>query len=97
MQIFQVMSRCSPIQEYYKCIYGRRLDPDNEDVTNDEIHELLVRMRNEQYQHLREQDLLLGIIRNQSRPQFGIEVLANLVGSALWDGILFVGGKLLKP
>ena len=91
------MSRCSPIQEYYQCIYGRRLAPDNEDVTNNDIHELLVRMRNEQYQHLKEQDLLLGIIRNQSRPQFGIEVLANLVGSALWDGILFVGGKLLKP
>ena len=91
------MSRCSPIQEYYQCIYGRRLASDNEGVTNNDIHELLVRMRNEQYQHLKEQDLLLGIIRNQSRPQFGIEVLANLVGSALWDGILFVGGKLLKP
>lgn len=90
------MDKCSPIQEYYQRKYGVGLAPDNVDITNKEIRELLVRMRNEQYQHLREQDLLLDIIRNQSRPQFGREVLANIVGSAAWDGILYLGSKILR-
>lgn len=90
------MDKCSPIQEYYQRKYGIGLAPYNVDITNKEIQELLVRMRNEQYQHLREQDLLLDIIRNQSRPQFGREVLANIVGSAAWDGILYLGSKIFK-
>ena len=91
------MDRCSPIQDYYRRRYGLRLANDNKDISNNELHELLVIMRNEQYEHLREQDLLLNIIRNQSKPQFGREVLANVVGSAVWDGLLFVGSKIFKP
>ena len=90
------MDKCSPIQDYYRRRYGLRLANDR-DMSNNELHELLVRMRNEQYEHLREQDLLLDIIRNQSKPQFGRSVLANVVGSAVWDGLLLVGPKLFKP
>lgn len=90
------MDRHSPIQEYYRCRYGISPASDNGNVSNKEIHEMLTRMRNEQYRHLREQDLLLNIIRNQSKPQFGREVLANIVGSAAWDGILYLGSKLFK-
>lgn len=90
------MDKCSPIQEYYRCRYGLGLANDK-DISNNELHELLVRMRNEQHEHLREQGLLLDIIRNQSKPQFGRSVLANVVGSAVWDGLLLVGSKLFKP
>ena len=90
------MDKCSPIQDYYQRRYGLGLANDR-DMSNNKLHELLVRMRNEQYEHLREQDLLLDIIRNQSKPQFGRSVLANVVGSAVWDGLLLVGSKLFKP
>lgn len=89
------MDKLSPIQEYYQ-YKNRKPTTDKADISNNELHELLMRMRNEQYQHLREQDLLLNIIRNQSKPQFGREVLANIVGSAAWDGILYLGSKIFK-
>lgn len=90
------MDKLSPIQEYYRYKNGIPTSTDKADISNNELHELLMRMRNEQYQHLREQDLLLNIIRNQSKPQFGREVLANIVGSAAWDGILYLGSKIFK-
>lgn len=83
----------SAIEEYYK---GASVVKTQQDVSNKDLHELLVRMRNEQYAHLREQDLLLEVIRNQSRPQFGREFLANLSANAVWDGFLFIGSKLLR-
>lgn len=84
----------SAIEEYCK---GATISQSRKsDITNNDLHELLVRMRNEQYTHLREQDLLLEVIRNQSRPQFGREFLANLSANAVWDGFLFIGSKLLK-
>lgn len=91
------MDKLSPIQEYYRYKHGIPTSTDKADISNNELHELLMRMRNEQYQHLREQDLLLNIIRNQSKPQFGREVLANIVGSAAWDAILYLGSKFFKP
>lgn len=92
-----MMNKLSPIQEYYRYRHGIPTSTDKADISNNELHELLMRMRDEQYQHLREQDLLLNIIRNQSKPQFGREVLANIVGSAAWDGILYLGSKIFKP
>lgn len=83
----------SAIEEYCK---GASVVKSQQDVSNKDLHELLVRMRNEQYAHLREQDLLLEVIRNQSRPQFGREFLANLSANAVWDGLLFIGSKLLR-
>lgn len=46
--------------------------------------------------HLREQDALLRIIQNQSKPQFGREVLANIVGSASYDIILRIFRGLIR-
>ena len=80
-----MMPKCSAIQEYYLCRQGARL-ADGGGTSN----------RNEHTEHLREQDLLLNIIRNQSKPQFFREVGANIVGSAIWDSILFLGSKLCK-
>lgn len=47
-------------------------------------------------EHLREQDLQLDIIRRQSKPNFGRDVLANVVGSASYDFILGVFRRLIK-
>ena len=91
-----MMPKCSAIQEYYLCRQGLGLAKGNGDISNEDLHELLVRIRNEHTEHLREQDLLLNIIRNQSKLQFFREVGANIVGSAIWDSILFLGSKLCK-
>lgn len=85
----------SPIEEYYlyrngvgKKPIGDNLSPSEKlKVSNEHLHQLLVNMREEQYNHLLEQDELLTIIRNQSRPQFIREVGANVVGSFIYDGI----------
>ena len=55
---------------------------DKKDACNYETHE----------QHLKQQDLLLEIIQEQSKPQFGREVLANITGDVAYD-ILKVGLK----
>ena len=69
-----INKKCSAIQEY--CESCRRIVgiPENKAVTDYHLHE----------EHLKEQDALLKIIQNQSRPQFGREVGANLVGSAIF-------------
>lgn len=91
------MDKYSPIQEYYLSKMGLgHSNRERREVSNEELQELLIRIRNEHRQHLREQDLLLNIIRNQSKPQFYREVGANIVGSAIWDGLLWIGTKLLK-
>ena len=90
------MPKCSGIQEYYLCRQGLGLAKGNGDISNEDLQELLVRIRKEHTEHLREQDLLLNIIRNQSKPHFFREVGANIVGSAIWDSILFLVSKLFK-
>lgn len=90
------MDERSVIQEYYLMSKGMRLDNGKSDISNNELHELLNRVRYEQYYHLCEQDKLLTIIRNQSKPQFGREFLANLTANAVWDGLLYVGSKFIK-
>lgn len=90
------MSNCSAIQNYYIIKQGLGLAKDGKDISNEDLHELLVRIRDEHTEHLREQDLLFNIIRNQSKPQFLREVGANVVGSAIWDGLLYIGSKLCK-
>lgn len=83
------MASRSPIEDYYLCRRGIGGNPIDENVSNAELQELLVRMRNEQQCHLIEQDELLTIIRNQSRPQFIREVGANVVGSFIYDGLRY--------
>ncbi|MGN0929852.1 MAG: hypothetical protein ACI4N3_04390 [Alphaproteobacteria bacterium] len=90
----------SALEEY--CLLKRGIsttpinEEQNKEVTNKELHELLVQMKNEHSEHLREQDLLLDIIKNQSKPNFPREFLANLSANALWDGALYIFGKLGK-
>ncbi|MGN1156673.1 MAG: hypothetical protein ACI4TK_10880 [Agathobacter sp.] len=90
----------SALEEY--CLLSRGIgatpvnNESNKNITNEELHELLVRMRNEHSEHLREQDMLLDIIRNQSKPNFPREFLANLTANAAWDGALYILGKLGK-
>lgn len=74
-------NKCSAIQEYCEACRRRVGIPGN-GVTGYELHE----------QHLKQQDLLLEIIQEQSRPQFGREVLANITGDFAYD-ILKVGLK----
>lgn len=62
--------KCSAIQEYCESCRRRVGIPENKAVTDYQLH--------------KEQDALLKIIQNQSRPQFGREVGANLVGSAIF-------------
>lgn len=69
-------NRCSAIQEY--CEACRR----KVGITGYELHE----------QHLKQQDLLLEIIQEQSKPQFGREVLANITGDFAYD-VLKIGLK----
>lgn len=89
----------SALEEY--CLLSRGIgttpndDKSKKEVTNAELHKLLVRMRNEQGEHLREQDLLLDVIRNQSKPQFWREVLSNTVGNFVYEGLVW-GFKCLK-
>ena len=83
------MSSRSPIEDYYLCQRGIGSTPIDKNVSNAELQELLVRMRNEQQFHLMEQDELLTIIRSQSRPQFIREVGANVVGSFIYDGLRY--------
>lgn len=90
------MDERSAIQEYYLASQGLRRANGNGRISNEDLHELLTSIRNEQYYHLNEQDKLLTIIRNQSKPQFGREFLANLTANAAWDGLLYLGSKFIK-
>lgn len=89
------MPKCSAIQEYYLCRQGLRL-ADDKDISNDDLHRLLLEMRDERIRDARQNEYLLEIIRRQSKPQFFREVGANIVGSAVWDGLLYLGSKLCK-
>ena len=90
-----MMDKRSPIQEYFLYMDGEGIVPNGNNVSNEELHELLIRMRNEQFHHLMEQDLLLNIIRNQIRPQFWREVGANILGGFITDGLIYIGKKIL--
>lgn len=46
--------------------------------------------------HLTQQDLLLEIIKKQSKPQFGREVLANITGDFIFEILLRGVSKLFK-
>lgn len=79
------MDKKSAIQEYCEACRSNVGVSKNE-TTNYELHE----------QHLQQQDLLLRIIQEQSRPQFGREVLANIVGDASYDLLLGVLKRIIR-
>ena len=74
--------KCSAIQEYCEACRRQVGINDNKHNTDYDLHE----------QHLRQQDLLLEIIQEQSKPQFGREVLANITGDFAYD-VLKIGLK----
>lgn len=68
---------CSAIQEYCEAC-RKQVGITENGVTGYELHE----------QHLRQQDLLLQIIQEQSKPQLGREILANAIGNAVYDAAI---------
>ena len=71
------------IQEYYAYTQG---DRNTSDVSNRDLYELMLALRNEQYRYLEQRD----------RYMFAKDVGANVVGSAIWSGLIFIGSKILK-
>ena len=74
----------TPIQEYYAYLHDAR---NTSDVSNRDLYELMLALRNEQYRYN----------ERQNRYMFAKDVGANVVGSAIWSGLIFVGSKILKP
>ena len=74
----------TPIQAYYAYLHDAR---NTSDVSNRDLYELMLALRNEQYRYLEQRD----------RYMFAKDVGANVVGSAIWSGLIFVGSKILKP
>lgn len=74
----------TPIQEYYTYLRGSR---NTSDVSNRDLYELMLALRNEQHRYH----------ERQNRYMFAKDVGANVVGSAIWSGLLYVGSKILKP
>ena len=74
----------TPIQEYYAYLHDAR---NASDVSNRDLYELMLALRNEQYRYY----------ENRDRYMFAKDVGANVVGSAIWSGLIFVGSKILKP
>lgn len=73
----------TPIQEYYAYTNNAR---NTSDVSNRDLYELMIALRNEQYRYLEQRD----------RYMFAKDVGANVVGSAIWSGLLYVGSKMFK-
>ena len=73
----------TPIQEYYAYTNNVR---NTSDVSNRDLYELMLALRNEQYRYYEHRD----------RYMFAKDVGANVVGSAIWSGFIFVGSKILK-
>ena len=90
-----MMPKCSAIQEYYLCRQGLRL-ADDKDISNDDLHRLLLEMRDERIRDARQNEYLLEIIRRQSKPQFWREVGANLTADAIFEVAMRLGSKILR-
>lgn len=90
------MGEISAIKEYYLRSNGLRLDNGKDNVSNNELLDMLTSIRNEQQYHLNAQDKFLAIIKDQSKPQLGQQFLVNLTANAVWDGLLYFGSKMIK-
>ena len=71
--------KCSAIQEYCEACRRQVGVTDKKVVSDYDLHE----------QHLKQQDLLLEIIQEQSKPQLGREILANAIGNAVYDATIW--------
>lgn len=74
----------TPIQEYYAYTNNAR---NTSDVSNRDLYELMLALRNEQIMQF----------EKSNRYMFAKDVGANVVGSAIWSGLIFVGSKIWKP
>ena len=74
----------TPIQEYYAYLHDAR---NTSDVSNRDLYELMLALRDEKHRYYKHRD----------RYMFAKDVGANVVGSAIWSGLIFVGSKILKP
>ena len=73
----------TPIQEYYAYTNNAR---NTSDVSNRDLYELMLALRDEQHRYNEHRD----------RYMFAKDVGANVVGSAIWSGLLYVGSKMFK-
>ena len=73
----------TPIQEYYAYTQGAR---NTSDVSNRDLYELMLALRDEQHRYNEQ----------RNRYMFAKDVGANVVGSAIWSGLLYVGSKMFK-
>lgn len=73
----------TPIQEYYTYLHDAR---NTQDVSNRDLYNLMIALRNEQHRYYEHRD----------RYMFAKDVGANVVGSAIWSGLIFVGSKIFK-
>lgn len=74
----------TPIQEYYAYTQGAH---NTSDVSNRDLYELILTLHEEQYRYYGQ----------RNRYMFAKDVGANVVGSAIWSGLLYVGSKVFKP
>ena len=73
----------TPIQKYYAYTNDAR---NTSDVSNRDLYELMLALRDEQHRYNEHRD----------RYMFAKDVGANVVGSAIWSGLLYVGSKMFK-
>ena len=74
----------TPIQEYYAYTRNAR---NTSDVSNRDLYELMIALRNEQIMQF----------EKSNRYMFAKDVGANVVGSAIWSGLIFVCSKIWEP
>lgn len=74
----------TPIQEYYAYTNNAR---NTSDVSNRDLYALMLSLHNEQIMQF----------EKSNRYMFAKDVGANVVGSAIWSGLIFVGSKIWKP
>lgn len=74
----------TPIQEYYAYTNNAR---NTSDVSNRDLYNLMIALRNEQIMQF----------EKSNRYMFAKDVGANVVGSAIWSGLLYVGSKVFSP
>ena len=74
----------TPIQEYYAYTRNAR---NTQGVNNRDLYNLIIELRNEQIIQF----------EKSNRYMFAKDVGANVIGSAIWSGLLYVGSKVFRP
>lgn len=84
------------LYEYYKKKYLDKCLADCENESQRALLMMQIEANKSNESHLSQQDLLLEIIKKQSKPQFGREVLANLTGDAIFEILLRGLSKIFR-